>query len=259
MLLQQPRDTDAKSNVFAGGARSTLPVDDDYIAIGSQNAASSAQTTVEHEEGQDYRSVQGLEKHTEGDADTDVDDVATEDDGESYDQYLKRRNIEFDRRLKGNPGDIEGWLQFSAFQDEVYGQIDREHGKGSVQVSTTQRRSLAEVKLSILEQGLDAQNRMSTAPSPAALPLQLAILREGAYVWETSELMSRWQAALKLYSADFDIWREYLSFRQTTTQAFSVTDIVELYAECIARLVTALQNSTRGTAGEPLGHANAQC
>lgn len=232
---------------------------DDFIALPHFESADDRVAKLEHEDGQDYRSIEGLIKGPKNQAargpqsDSEEEEGYVEEEGgESYNEFLRRRTIEFDRNLKQNPHNIEIWLELVSFQAEVHGHIDRESTLRSRRRASAvgPQRSLAEVKLAILEKAIDTQPSTETSGSYRSLDLHLAALEQGAHIWDMAELMKRWQAVLRDYATEFRVWTAYITFRQTASQAFTVPEIEELFGECISRMMRANCSTWKGSAGE---------
>lgn len=232
-----------KSAPQAGQAISTLPVDDDYLPLPRGTTQKEKLAQLEQEDGQDYRSVVGLVK--DGDLDESDDALEVEDGGESYDEYVKRRNREFERHLRADPTDAKTWLDLVAFQDEVHGNFAQDEARSRRRTRTVaERRSIAEVKISVLERALDSIS------GPAAVKLQLALMGHGSDIWDTKELMKRWQDLLRANPGSMQLWIEYVSFRQTAATVFTVQDTVDVYADCLSRLSRTALASPRSSKGE---------
>lgn len=229
-------------NSQAALAVSTLPNDDDFLPLPQGRSEKEKLSKLEQEDGQDYRSVAGLVN------DKDLENVSdealeAEEGGESYDEYLKRRNREFEQHLRANPSDVEKWLDLVAFQDEVLGNFSPDSGRSRRRTkSLAERRSMAEVKISIIERALDGCSGTST------VALQLALMKHGSDIWDIAELMRRWQNLLRNNPSTMSLWIEYVSFRQTAATVFTVQDTVDVYADCLERLGRiALSSSRIGT------------
>lgn len=217
-------------NAQASAVRSTLPLDDNFVPLPREKSEKEKLKQLEQEEGQDYRSVAGLVKDEDLDAQSD-DAFEAEEGGESYDEFVKRRNREFEQHLQANPADVKVWLDRVAFQDEVHGNFSRDIEKARRNIrSIADRRSIAEVKISILDKALQ------TCCGASAVPLQLALMKHGSDIWDTAELMKRWQALLRENPGTMPLWIEYVSFRQTAATVFTVQDTVDVYADCVERL-----------------------
>ena len=89
---------------------------------------------VEEEE-KEYRSLEGKKQID------DIETVSSEDEETfSYSDELRQRTIDLDRKIQSSPHDIQAWLAYAALQDDL---------------SSGQKASTAEIKLGILQKGLD--------------------------------------------------------------------------------------------------------
>jgi hypothetical protein len=174
------------------------------------------------------------------------DDVEDEDeDGESYDTYVQRRNKNFQQHLRSHPNDTAVWLELAAFQDEVHNKLSTPDAVTSRHsrrvIPQAEKRTLAEVKISILERAL-AQPGNEASPA-----LNLALLKYGIEIWEVSDAMKRWQSLLRTYPEERRFWLEYITFRQTRATVFTVQDTIEVYSDCMQRLDKAAQREVRNS------------
>ena len=204
-----------------------------------------------YEDSQDYRSIDrpGNTSDHGDNAGSEDEMLAEEEGGESFDEYLKRRNIEFELHLRDNPRDTKTWLDLVAFQDNVHGLLSADSTKARKRaISRSETRSLCDIKISILERAL---SQMGNTDSTV---LQLAMMKYGSEIWDTSELMKRWQALLKAKPEELKLWMEYVTFRQTHATVFSVQEVVDAYADCIARLGKAIRKAASGTHGKKTGN-----
>lgn len=224
-----------------------LDANTDFIELPKGKTAKERVEALEHEEGQDYRSIAGQVKNSELDEEDYWDELEgnDEDEAESFDDYLKRRNVEFERHLRNSPNDTKAWLDLVDFQDTV-NQIGAEGSSKSARRISSQisRRSLAEIKLSILERALaQAGNEDST-------DLHLAVMKFGGDIWDTKELMKKWMELLRSKPEEMQVWLEYLTFRQTNATVFSVQEVVDVYADCMQRIAKHILRSPRGSRGK---------
>lgn len=229
------------------GAITLSDANTDYIELPRNKSAKDKVAALEHEEGQDYRSLAGQVKPTDVNEEDEWDELEEndEDEAESFDDYLKRRNVEFDRHLHAHPNDTKSWLELVDFQDIVHNVISEDGTKASRKVqSQISRRSIAEIKLAILERAL------SQAGNEEATDLRLAMLKYGSDLWDTKELMKRWMELLRLKPEEMEVWLDYLTFRQTNATSFSVQEVVDVYADCLQRLAKFILRNPRGSRGE---------
>lgn len=223
-----------------------LDANTDYIQLPQSKSAGEKVAALEHEEGQDYRSVAGQIKPCDIKDDDQWDELEEneEDGAESFDDYLKRRNVEFERHLKTDPNDTKTWLELVEFQDVVHNATSDSTQSAKRVVSSITRRALAEIKISILQRALEkAGNEKST-------DLHLAMMKYGSDIWDTKELMRRWMELLRSKPEEMKVWLEYLTFRQTNATVFSVQEVVDVYADCMQRIAKSILRNPRGSRGK---------
>jgi len=147
--------------------------------------------------------------------------------------------------LRDNPKNIEGWLEFVEFQDEV---AQRSFVGSSLSskrtLSQNERTSTAEIKLAILTRAL------ATEGNEGSEQLLLAYLKAAAQVEDPKKVLNRWKDTLKEHPSLTGLWIEYVSWRQTSWVNFSVKDVVEVFEECLDVLMLAMLREDIGTDGE---------
>lgn len=203
---------------------------------------------LEFEEGTDYRSIAGLVKPSDFEdptAESDEDDVfagAGITGGESQDEYLKRKNLEFDRALRESPGDVEMWISFVDFQDEV-ALSSFVGGSAKRALSKQERTSTSEIKMSILDRALAIEGNRDSEP------LLLAYLKAASEVWDPKKVLARWGETLRSYPTLTGLWIEYVSWRQTSWSNFAVREVVEVFEESFKVLAGAAEKEKIGSNG----------
>ncbi|KAI8199524.1 Eukaryotic translation initiation factor 6 [Colletotrichum sp. SAR 10_65] len=139
-------------------------------------------------------SIEGKAKaHEFSDSDIDFDTDQEGDLNPEADEPLKQRSIHLSRRVKEHPDDIAGWLELIAHQDVLLKageSLDREVTKGEIH-------SFAEIKISMYESALAQVKRPEDEER-----LLLGLMLEGAKVWSSSKLDSRWSDVAKNHEAD---------------------------------------------------------
>ncbi|XP_010614596.1 nuclear exosome regulator NRDE2 isoform X2 [Fukomys damarensis] len=148
-------------------------------------------------------------------------------DGE--DGILKAKVEEFNRKVRENPRDIQLWMSFVAFQDEVMrspGLYAIEEGEQEKQKKSL--KLILEKKLAILERAIDSNQ--------SSVDLKLAKLKLCAEFWEPSTLVKEWQKLIFLHPNNSALWQKYLLFCQSQFSTFSISKIHNLYGKCLSTL-----------------------
>nr|XP_036847376.1 nuclear exosome regulator NRDE2 isoform X1 [Manis javanica] len=142
---------------------------------------------------------------------------------------LKAKVEEFNRRVRENPRDIQLWMAFVAFQDEVM----RSPGLYAIEEGEQEKRKRSlkltlEKKLAILERAIES--------NPSSVELKLAKLKLCTEFWEPSTLVKEWQKLIFLHPNNTALWQKYLLFCQSQFSTFSVSKIHNLYGKCLSTL-----------------------
>ncbi|KWU46645.1 DUF1740-domain-containing protein [Rhodotorula sp. JG-1b] len=231
-----------------GEAASGADVDEedeeaDFVALPREQSTAEKIDRLEHEQGTDYRSVAGLikpsdlaEVSSDEDGGDDVFSGAGISGGESHAEYLRRRNVELDRALREEPNNVEKWLEFINFQDELASSGFAESSATKRALSKSERASTSEIKLAILDRAL------ATPGNADAEPLLLAQLEAAAEIEDPQRLLQRWKDTLGQHPDLTGLWIEYVSSRQTTWATFTVPDVVSVFEESLAVLVSAMEH-----------------
>ncbi|KAK4703296.1 nuclear exosome regulator NRDE2, partial [Phenoliferia sp. Uapishka_3] len=242
-ILSQNKASSTTEDPFL--ATSTDPAR--FVKFEPQQTFPEKLMTLEFEEGQDYRSIAGMikpsdfEEEESEEAGDDAFDGLGIEGGESRDAYLKRRNIELDRSLRENPQDEDQWIAFVEFQDEVA--LSSFGGSTQRTLSTTERRTTSEIKLSILTRALShPENRASEK-------LLRAFLNTAAQIWEAKDVLEKWDETLKKNPDKTGLWIEYVSWRQTTWANFEVRNVVDVFVDAFGVLREAKAKERVGTTG----------
>ncbi|XP_049754866.1 nuclear exosome regulator NRDE2 isoform X2 [Elephas maximus indicus] len=142
---------------------------------------------------------------------------------------LKAKVEEFNRKIRENPQDIELWMAFVAFQDEVM----RRPGLYALDEGEQEKRKRSlkltlEKKLAILERAIES--------NPSSVDLKLAKLKLCTEFWEPATLVKEWQKLIFLHPNNTALWQKYLLFCQSQFSTFSVSKIHNLYGKCLSTL-----------------------
>ncbi|XP_024423401.2 nuclear exosome regulator NRDE2 [Desmodus rotundus] len=145
------------------------------------------------------------------------------------DTLLKAKVEEFNRRVRENPRDVQLWMAFVAFQDEVM----KSPGLYAIEEGGQEKRKrslklILEKKLAILERAIESNQ--------SSVDLKLAKLKLCAEFWEPSTLVKEWQKLIFLHPNNTALWQKYLLFCQSQFSTFSVSKIHSLYGKCLSTL-----------------------
>lgn len=205
---------------------------DSFVELGKSRSFEEKAAELEHEPGQDYRSVAGKFKPAElPESDDEVFGVG-DDEGETPEERIRQRNIDYDRATRSKPKDIKLWLTFVDFQDEVSMATSAFRGNASHTrlMSQVERASACDVKLSILTRALAAEGNGDSEE------LLLAYMNSAAQLWDSDKLMKTWKKTLKANPTLTGLWIEFVRWRQTNFDTFDVEECVRVYADCLRLL-----------------------
>jgi hypothetical protein len=137
-------------------------------------------------------------------------DLSFETIGEVMDDIMLRTR-QFNARTRENPHDLQLWLDFAAFQQEV----------GRAKGGRYSARSIAEKQVSILEQALQYH---STSPQ-----LVLALLKAAESICDEDEMEQRWLQALSHLPREFSMWDAYLVRRRSNFAEYRAQGAAEAH------------------------------
>ncbi|XP_059229514.1 nuclear exosome regulator NRDE2 isoform X1 [Mustela nigripes] len=149
---------------------------------------------------------------------------------------LKAKVEEFNRRVRESPRDVQLWMAFVAFQDEVMkspGLYALEEGEPEKRKRS--RKLVLDRKLAILERAIESNQ--------SSVELQLAKLELCAEFWEPSALLREWQKLIFVHPNKTALWQKYLLFCQSQFSTFTVAKIHGLYGKCLSTLSAVLDGS----------------
>jgi hypothetical protein len=129
-----------------------------------------------------------------------------------------RKTREFNEYTQKYPQDIEKWLQYISFQDELL--------KLQNHRNTT---AIIEKKIAIYEKAL--------SHNPKSSILLSGHLRESSKLYSFDRVNTGWQTALKRCPSDDTLWHEYILFKRSNFSHFSVSNMRSEYSRLIANLL----------------------
>ncbi|KAK7103736.1 hypothetical protein V1264_018579 [Littorina saxatilis] len=159
--------------------------------------------------------------------------------GSGLDETFERTAY-YNRRLHEDPSNVKLWLEFVAFQDQVF-QDARFSAKSvlnrRLRDSFQPPRACIEKKVAILDKALKA--------NPSCLELQIEKLAVEQDVTDSTSLAKQWDDLLFVHSADVRLWRHYLQFQQSRLSTFSVGRMGKLYHRCFRTLSPILEGKVK--------------
>ncbi|MEE6516426.1 hypothetical protein FKM82_025871, partial [Ascaphus truei] len=156
-------------------------------------------------------------------------EVAPREASDGVGTALMERVEEYNRRTRENPEDIQTWMEFVSFQDELIFQPSMySTSKGEMERHRKSVRLLLEKKVSILEKAIER--------NPGSMELKLARLRLCGEFWEAPSLLKEWQKLIFLHPNNPQLWLKYLLLCQSQFSTFSVSKVNSIYGKCLSTL-----------------------
>ncbi|KAJ5087019.1 hypothetical protein NUU61_008326 [Penicillium alfredii] len=137
---------------------------------------------------------------------------------------IMQRNGELVRAVQADLTDAQSWIRLIDYQDFVLFGPQKDNRS----LSYSERQVLADKKFDLYEQGL---NRVSAGPGRERL--FLAMLEEGAKVWDTKQLLKQWQFVVEAESESVYLRVKYLDFCQTNFLEFNVDVCWQAFLDCM--------------------------
>ncbi|XP_065492011.1 nuclear exosome regulator NRDE2 [Caloenas nicobarica] len=155
--------------------------------------------------------------------------------GININSILLTKVEEHNRKVRENPRDINAWMEFVSFQDELMRGSSLYASKGEQEVRRKSLKLILEKKLAILERAIES--------NPSNVDLKLARLKLCAEFWEPPALIKEWQKLIFLHPNNPELWKKYLLFCQSQFTTFSVSKINSLYGKCLTTLAAVQDGS----------------
>ena len=224
-FLPLARDTNRKRKREQGGDGS--------------DASSSADEADTH-----YRSIEGRAKPSQKPEDSDLEYHGTSylSDGElggsfTWAESIRQTSAQLMKRVDLEPTNAEAWLELIAHQDKAVQVGQNSFGQ---KLTSAERSSLADIKLSMYEKAIQK------AKDPQSMErLLLGMMEQGAQIWDTGKLSTRWKVVLREHPQYTRLWTKYIDFQQTKSSNFRVDELRDCYADCIRILEEAASSITR--------------
>ncbi|XP_072722245.1 nuclear exosome regulator NRDE2 isoform X4 [Ciconia boyciana] len=155
--------------------------------------------------------------------------------GMNINSILMTKVEEHNKKVRENPRDINAWMEFVSFQDELMRGPSPYASKGEQEVRRKSLKLTLEKKLAILERAIES--------NPSNVDLKLARLKLCTEFWEPPALIKEWQKLIFLHPNNPELWKKYLLFCQSQFTTFSVSKINSLYGKCLTTLAAVQDGS----------------
>jgi hypothetical protein len=213
--------------------QSVEPAGDEFISLTSRKRKRSDEDDSSSD-GQipEYRRIEGKEKaRADSDSDTGSESASSNLSRKGKpveeDDPLKQRSIHLSRRVKTDPTDIPAWLELIDHQDILMSV----GADPSEDVSASEIKSFAEIKISMFEKGLAHAKSVTDRER-----LLAGLVREGAKVWTDAELAKRWTSIMRDASDSFVLWRYHLEYEMAKVASFDYSQVKQVFLDRIALL-----------------------
>ena len=128
-----------------------------------------------------------------------------------------------------SPRDLQAWLDLIAHQEPML-----VLGRPSPVLNESDRRNLADVRISTYEQAL----RKVGDDKNSQTKLHLGLMTEAPRTWDNAKLAKRWTDILKKFPSDPELWLKYLDFVQGSFTNFKHDKCRATYHQCLKALQT---------------------
>lgn len=174
-----------------------------------------------------YRSIEGPKKApTLDDPELDyASDSQSEGDYITSSEWGRRKQmVELARKVDAEPENTGAWMAYVNYHDMSVSGMGRRK-------TAAEKRSTAEVKLDILQKGLEK--------NPGDERLLLKYMEVAEEIWSSQKLLARWKSVLTENPTIINLWTKYIGFRQTDFLSFTYPECLKCFSECLAVLRTA--------------------
>ncbi|KAI9892723.1 MAG: hypothetical protein M1814_001143 [Vezdaea aestivalis] len=149
-------------------------------------------------------------------------------------QLALKRNAELAAIVDQNQSDVGAWIDLINYQDLMA-------SRGSRKITNAERRSTADIKLSMYEKAATKIEKNH----PGRPGLLLGMMKEGEMLWDAKKVEERWKFLLGGNPETLELWEKYIDFRQSDASTFEYNDIRSMFVDCITLSRTTLYQSMR--------------
>ncbi|KAF2843579.1 DUF1740-domain-containing protein [Patellaria atrata CBS 101060] len=233
-LSKQGKVAENTLRLVPGEGADDLPLNSDYVPLKPNRKRKRGVESPSEKHATDevdYRSIEGKHTTVAPPIDSDLEyasDSSNLRDTESRDIYREAtlKNSELSRQTKNEPENVTAWLELINHQEVM---IQLGQARWNQSLSNSERRNLADIKISIYEQALKHIGNHEKS----RVKLLLGLLEEGSRIWEAKKRSSKWKDALSQMPHNIEIWIRYLDFAQGDFAAFEYETSRKLFLECL--------------------------
>ena len=201
---------------------------DDRSAVG---CVSSSDESVRH-----YRSEKGKAKSKTGPADPDMrfnngalsSQAIASSPHLAFETWDQTTRVQLSSRIDTNPTSFEAWMNLISHQDKMLG-LGQDFREKNVTIA--ERRSNAEIKLSMFEKALE-----QVKDSHGRGVLLNGMMQAATSVWDPGKILSYWKIILQQNPQSLQLWIKYLDFIQTSFTCFRFGEVQSAYLDCLNKL-----------------------
>jgi hypothetical protein len=223
LIAKHPFRESSRSYRFVKAADEAraLEEQEEYIELpGVRKRKNSAHSQAEEPDYRSLKPASGEQERPDSDLDSEPESGTREVDG-----AITRRNTELIHRTREKPHDLQAWLDLADHQQAMM-----TLGRMSVELQRSDRRSLAEVRISTYEQAI----RKMGHDEHSQAQLHLRLLTEAYFAWEDKRLNSKWKEVLARYPSRPELWIKYLDFLQSRFADFKYETCCVEFHQCLA-------------------------
>jgi hypothetical protein len=189
--------------------------------------------------------------------DDDLEEEETEED------RRRREIIGFERRVKEDPEDSNGWIEYAKFHLSSTSTMDssskpRVDKNGDIHIHS--KKAQSEIALEILTKAIKTSQRNKHNPT-----IQLLFFQSAQDVWPSEKITAEWARVLKELTHSqkmgnegelMDLWLGFIAWREGRGLGSSsrldgtsggVEDVVDVYVECMGIMRDARRAAGKGS------------
>lgn len=220
----------------------------DFISLRSNgHLARKPLTKPEVEPFDEIRSLYGTTSQLRSPVDKDLAYASSDSESDNYDLdvHIRQRNVELSRKAKLEPTNLHAWLELVAHQEYLV--CPTVLGTGSSQMSDTERRTLADLRLHILDK---ASKSIPLNDKPARETLYHALFEEATFIWELDKYLTRLHEAIQELPGSLILWTMYLNAAQSRAKGFRFEYGKAFFLQSLKSMKSAWSVSTGTSVGE---------